>query len=130
MRKIMLASVILCILSACAGIRQDTIDLSLQDLENIETSKQIAVNLLKAWPFKSGFIRGAMGSKLDELPAQAIDAMNEMDRLAMEVDSLSDQDLGLSLGLQVRMLQQTVQVALEMFAPDVLKALTKVGMTL
>lgn len=114
----------------CGGLRQNAVQLSQQDLANIEIAKEIAVNLLKAWPVKSGFIKGAMGPKLAELPQQALEAMNELDRLAVTPEALSDEEIGVSLGLGVRMLQQTVLTALEQFAPDVLQALTKVGLGL
>jgi len=96
--------------------------ISEQDLKNAETSKIIAKNLLSTWKLNSGFIRGALGNKISELPNQAVEAMNELDKLAEKTD-LTDYDLGYSLGLRVRALSSIVQEVFKIYAPEVLKYL-------
>ncbi len=124
-------TLICCILLfGCAGIRQNAIQASEQDLQNIETAIQISKNLLAAWPFKSGIIKATLGSKMVALPQEAVSAMTELDSLAANLDTLTDEQLGVGLGLHVRVLQEAVRVALEQFAPEVLEALGQVALGL
>ncbi len=102
----------------CASIEA----LSKNDLKNATSSRIVAMNLLKTWKLNSGFIRGALGSKINELPVQAVEAMNELDKLA-EKKELTDYDLGYSLGLRVRALSSIVQEAFRLYAPEILKYL-------
>ena len=120
MKKIRILSVlILCLfLVSCAGIQA----ISNEDLKNAESSRIIAKNLLSTWKLNSGFIRGALGSNISQLPAQAVDAMNELDKLAEKIN-LNDFDLGYSLGLRIRALSSIVQEAFRMYAPEILKYL-------
>jgi hypothetical protein len=88
-------------------------------LKNAEALKTIATNYLELWPIQSGFIRGALGSRIDTLPAEAVKAMDELDELAARENTFTDHELGYSLGLRVRMLSQVVFEALRLYAPDV-----------
>lgn len=121
---------ILWTLTGCAGLRQNAIQASEQDLQNIETAIQVSKNLLTAWPFKSGIIKATLGAKLVALPQEAVAAMTELDTLAANVDTLTDEQLGVGLGLHVRVLQEAVKAALEQFAPEILEALGQVALGL
>ncbi len=103
----------------CASIRGDIVVLSREDLKNAATSRVVAKNLLKTWKLNSGFIRGALGTNMGQLPAQAVLAMDELDKLAEKVD-LNDFDLGYSLGLRIRALNSIVQEAIKMYSPNLL----------
>lgn len=112
-------------LVGCVAIRESALNISAEEVKNNEVTRQVALNYLSIWPMQSGFIQGALGPRLDELPAQAVEAIDELDRLADQLsitdpNSIEDWDLGLSLGLRVRLLTAVVQEALEMYAPDVL----------
>ena len=109
-------------LMGCAGARQNIINLAESDVQNIETIKDAARNLLKTWPTYSGIIRGALMDKMADLPQKAVAAMGELDRLAQKGE-WTDQELGRSIGLRLNMLAETVRVALKTFAPDVLSIL-------
>lgn len=121
MRKLRISVVMilaLVVLIGCATMQV----ISEQDLKNAETSKIVAKNLLSTWKLNSGFIRGALGTRILELPFQAVSAMNELDELA-EKTNLTDYDLGYSLGLRVRALGAVVQEAFRLYAPEILKYL-------
>lgn len=124
MKKKQIVALLLCLLVAgCAMIRQTAIDISEEEVKNAEAARIVAVNYLSIWPIQSGMIRGALGARIEELPVQAVSAMDELDQLAEQMNDVSDPndyDLGLSLGLRVRLLGSVVQEALEIYAPDII----------
>lgn len=109
-------------LFACTSIRKNIVSLSEQDLKNAETTRTLAKNLLLTWKLNSGFIKGALGDRINQLPLQVIKAMEELDSLAGK-QNLEDFDLGYSLGLRIRLLSDLVVDALKLYAPEVLKYL-------
>ena len=108
--------------AGCPPIRQAALDISIEDVKNAETAREVSLNFLSVWPFQSGFIKGALGSRINELPNEVVQAIEELDRLA-ELPEQTDYELGLFLGLKVRLLNSVVQVALEKYAPDVIDLL-------
>ena len=118
---ILLCTIMIC---GCTMMRETAIDISEEELLNAEMAREVASNYLSMWSIQSGFIRGALGSRIDDMPAQAVIAMDELDQLANEdPNSYTDYDLGLSLGLRARLLGSVVQEALRMYAPDILDLL-------
>lgn len=109
-------------ISGCSTARQAVFDISTEDVKNTETAREVSLNFLSVWPFQSGFIKGALGSRINELPNEAIEAIDELDRLA-EIPEQSDYELGLFLGLKVRLLSSVVRATLEKYAPDVIDLL-------
>lgn len=118
MRAIILILAIL--LSSCSWWHGVVGDAGKIDLQNYDASKQLAKDFLKTWPLNSGFLRGALGEKLQEFPAGVVGAMDQLDRLAMKQE-FTDFELGFSLGARVRMLGAIVQEALKLYSPEVLK---------
>lgn len=122
--KKQIVTLLLCLLVAgCAGLRQSAIDISEEEVKNAEAARIVAVNYLAIWPIQSGIIREALGARLEELPAQAVSAMDELDQLAEQMNDpndYTDYDLGRSLGLRVRLCGSVVQEALEIYAPDII----------
>jgi len=108
-----------------AAVRKDAINLSREDVANVETLREISRNLLKTWPIYAGMINGAMDTK--KLPQEAVDAMIELRELAGKKDTLSDFDLGRNLGLQIRVRAETVKLALRMLAPGLMETLIGMG---
>lgn len=108
------------VLCGCATVRQTALDISLEEVENAKTTREVALNYLKSWPVFSGLIRGALGPQMQELPLQAVEAMDELDELATRADECSDHELGYSLGLKIRLLSAVVIEALEFYAPELL----------
>lgn len=106
----------------CVSMRKGVLDLTREDLLNVETARECATTLLKTWPFYSGLIRGALGGRINDLPKNAVDAMDELDGLAdkLGTDNLTDHELGYSIGLRVRMLGELIIAALKEYAPDVI----------
>ena len=123
--KLLAVVMVVALLSGCETMRRTAIGISEEEVLNAETTRQVALNYLSIWPLHSGIIKGALGPRMDELPAQAVDAINELDQLAEQAggdpNSYSDEDLGLSLGLRVRILVSVVGEALKLYAPDVLE---------
>ena len=123
MKKLMifLVCVVLC---GCATLRKSAIDISIEEVENAKATREVAINYLQIWPIQSGFIKGALGHRMDEFPAQAVEAIKELDQLAAnDPNDMVDYELGLSLGLRVRLLGSVVLEALKTYAPDVLELL-------
>ncbi|KKN78868.1 hypothetical protein LCGC14_0346400 [marine sediment metagenome] len=106
--------------SGCATIRKSAIDLSIENVKNAETIREVSTNCLSVWPIQSGFIKGALGSRINELPNEVTDAIIELDRLA-ELPEQSDYELGLFLGLKVRLLGSVSQKAIEKYAPNIIE---------
>jgi hypothetical protein len=104
--------------AGCGPARQAMIDVSDENIKNAEAMRQVSENCLSVWPIQSGFIKGALGSRIEELPAEAIAAIDELDRLA-GLPEQTDYELGMFLGLKVRLLSSVVQKAIEKYAPDV-----------
>ena len=111
-------------LSGCSLYRESLLEMSREDVKNAEAVREAADNFKSTWNLNSGFIRGALGDRINEFPAQFSIAMDELDELAPpEYVPLSDYELGYSLGLRVRTLESLVQDALKIYAPDILKYL-------
>jgi hypothetical protein len=108
--------------SACASLPQKMVQLTQEDVENIEALRIAAKNMLITWPMYSGIIKGALGSRMSEMPARTLAAMEELDELAKKTE-LTDEDLGYSLGVRIPMLTDMIRRTLEIFAPNVLKSL-------
>ena len=106
-------------LPACSTMHSGIGKLGEMDLANAEATRKLAQDLLKTWKLNSGFIHGALGDKIHEFPWSAITGMDELDKLAEKTD-LNDYDLGYSLGVRVRMLNQVIMEAIKIYAPDIL----------
>jgi len=116
----------LIVLISCARFRKGLVELSEEDLKNAETTRQVSKNLLSTWLLNSGFLRGALGNRIDELPRSAVEAMDELDEIAKRYeagDPFDDYALGYSLGLRIRMLTEVVLKALMQYAPSIFEAL-------
>jgi len=112
----------------CGSIRKTGIQFSEEELKNADACRTIATNYLEIWPIQSGFIRGALGVRIAMLPSQAIAAMDELDALAEKQEAPTDKDLGYSLGLRLRMLDEIVLEALKLYAPDVFQMIGVLGL--
>ena len=121
MKKFIILIMVL-FLMGCASIRADLVKLSQEDIQNAEATRVLSKNLLLTWSLNSGFIRGTLGDRLNQLPAEAVKAMDELDVLSGKIE-WSDFELGYSLGLRVRLLGEIVANALKLYAPEILKFL-------
>ena len=121
--KVVLIILMCFMITACAGIRKFTVEMSEEDMKNTETSRIVAKNLLSTWPINSGFIRAALGpAGLSKLPADAVLAMDELDKLASQT-SWTDFELGESLGLRVRLLTDIIRATIDQYAPELISYL-------
>lgn len=110
------------LLSGCQFLRRSAIKMSEEDLKNTEVARTIAKNCLKTWALKSGLIRKALGTSIDKLPKEAVDAMDELDVLTEKKDGeFTDKELGGVLGLKIIFSGSLIKKALKQFAPDVFK---------
>ncbi|MDD1778547.1 MAG: hypothetical protein LUQ65_10300 [Candidatus Helarchaeota archaeon] len=123
-RKILigLATIILlATIFGCGTMRKDIIAIVNEDVANAQTSREAAKKMLSVWLINSGFIRGGLGpARMGELPKGVVDAMDELDKLASKTE-WTDFELGMSIGLRVRLLTEIVAQALKLYAPEVLK---------
>ncbi len=115
--------VCLSLLIGCSPARRIAIDISVENVKNAEAMREAAMNCLSVWQIQSGFIIGALGNRINELPKEAVEAIEELDSLA-ELSEQTDYELGLFLGLKVRLLSSVVRVAFEKYAPDLVEYLT------
>ncbi len=122
-KTVLLVCLSLLILSGCSPIRQTAIGISVENVKNAEAMREVSMNCLSVWQIQSGFIKGALGNRINELPNEAVEAIVELDRLA-ELSEQTDYELGLFLGLKVRLLSSVVSIALEKYAPDLIEYLT------
>lgn len=122
MKRLIVLTLSLFLLSGCGLFREGLLELSREDVKNAVAVREAATNFLSTWNFNSGFIKGALGPRLQQFPAQFIVAVDALDGLAAKANegSISDQELGYSLGLRVRTLEALIQDTLKTFAPDVL----------
>lgn len=117
---------LLCLISlatGCQSMRDTAVGITDEEIKNVETAREISARLLAIWPYQSGFIKGILGSRIDELPTYTIDAINELDALAKS-ENVSDSDLGKSLGLRIRMVCETVKQVIRTYYPDAVDLLT------
>jgi len=115
--------VLMCLLwlGGCATMRQVPIRISEEEIENAKALKVVARNCLSITAFQVGMLEGGLGEDINKLPASAITAIEEMKQLsALDPNSLTDEQLGLSLGLRLRILCTVVKEALAIYAPEVL----------
>jgi len=110
-------------LLGCTSLQKGALQLSKVDLENAEVSRKVAKDFMSTWKLNSGFIRGSLGDRVNQLPHEAVKAMDELDKLA-EKTELNDFDLGYSLGARVRLLGELIVSALKHYFPKVLEYIT------
>lgn len=122
MRILVAITIFAIAISGCTMFR----DVSETEIENLVITREIAKNYIEIWPMQSGFIRGALGDRLNEMPAQAITAMDELDELCEnfgDPNNISDRKLGRSLGLRFRVCSAALKEAISQFAPEILRYL-------
>lgn len=128
-----LSTSILCIIltllviiaGGCGPARKTLVGLSKEEILNNEAVRESAINWLQVWPMQSGFIHGLMAHRQGEFPEHVVDAINELDDLALSMSGIDpndmlDYDLGLSLGLRVRLLGAVVEETVKAYSPDML----------
>lgn len=119
MKKIFIL-ILLSLCLGCTAMQKSIISLSKTDIKNAETSRILAKNLLSTWKINSGFIRGALGDRINKMPAEIVKAMDELDKIS-EKTEWNDFELGYSLGVRARLLGELIINCLKIYAPDVLK---------
>ena len=116
--KSLMVVLALLLVTGCEMTRQTATDISTENIKNTETMKEISQSCISVWLVQSGFIKGALGSRINELPNEATEAIDELDRLA-GLPERSDYELGLFLGLKVRLSSSVLRVTLEKYSPNV-----------
>jgi len=112
----------LLLLTGCTPLRQVAIDTSIENVKNAETVREISLNCISVWPIQSGLIKGALGNRINEIPNESVQAIKELDRIAA-LPEQTDYELGLFIGLKVRLLGSVVQITLEKYTPSVAEIL-------
>ena len=122
---VILLTVAVVLTQGCGIFRESAIGISASEVKNNNATRKVAINYLQIWPMQSGFLHGLMQHREDEFPEHIVDAINELDDLAAKLatedpNSMFDYDLGLSLGLRVRMLGAVVEEVFKAYSPDIL----------
>lgn len=122
MKRLIILTLSLFLLTGCSLFREGLLEMSREDVKNAVAVREAATNFLSTWELNSGFIRGSLGPRIVQFPAQFIIAIDELDSIADKANKgpISDQELGYSLGLRIRTLEALIQDTLKTFAPDVL----------
>ena len=128
MKAMLLISVIL-VFSGCSALREAATDISGEEVLNLGATRKVAIDYVTIWPMQSGFIKGVLGTRMDEMPAQDVEAIEELDQIAelingMDPNDVKDHDLGKSLGLRLRLLGSVVKEALKRYAPSAVEYIT------
>lgn len=124
MKKWLISIVMLLFLSSCSFFRKAGEDYCVESKLNTEAIQSTSRCILKAWPTRYGVIMATLGPRVEELPKQAIDAMEELNTFAMtDPNELTDYQLGTTLGLRIRLLITTIEEILKEYAPEALRYL-------
>jgi len=100
--------------------REETKNLNI----GIDGIREYSRAFIARWPVESGMIRAYLGGNLETFPGNATFAMNALDEIAqIDPDKLTDRQLGEIFGYRARLLEKAVKLAIEKFAPDLLKFL-------
>ena len=119
MKKWIIIVTIILQCAGCALLRQSAIDISTENIKNAEAIREVSKNCISVWPVQSGFLKGTLGYRINELPNESIEAIEELDRLAA-LPERTDYELGYFLGLKVRLLSSAVKVAIDKYVPGFL----------
>ena len=95
-----------------------------RQVQTISEAREGTILMLQNWKFRSGVIHGALKGQMDILPLRAVEAIEELDKLAGQIDVSDDRALGYALGLRISMLRDIVKTALKQYAPNILKYIT------
>lgn len=119
--------ILLCVaMGGCSIARQAGEDYCEESKLNTEAIKSTAECILRDWPVCYGMIVGGLGTRKNELPAQALAAMKQLNKYAekFKTGELTDYELGVAFGLKLRLLVTTVTEILRIYAPEVLQYVT------
>ena len=122
---IILLTTMVILAEGCAVAREGAIKVSASEVKNNVAAKEVALNYLEIWPMQSGFIHGLMEHRQGEFPEHVVDAINKLDDLSSKLNTndpnlILDYDLGLSLGLRVRLIGAVAEEVVRAYAPDLL----------
>lgn len=117
MRTIPILISVCLLLGGCVAMRQAVVDVTKENALNIETTRQVAEQCLGDWPVISGFIKGVLGGRINELPNETIQALKRLDEIAVQPE-YTDYELGEFLGLKAQVIGSVVQIIIEKYAPN------------
>lgn len=117
MKTFLICLCLLISLAGCSTLRQGAIDVSNENNENVKTARVVAEQCLDNWPFVSGFIKGVLGGRINELPNETVQALKRLDEIAAQTET-TDYELGEFLGLKAQVIGSVVQIIIEKYAPN------------
>ena len=137
MATLALLSVLMMLLSSCGWSRRQVVQVGEHSKENVAAMTELSTMTMETWPFVSGMIRKGLGTRINELPADTVAAMNELDILCgvhigedgrvivVPLEDISSFEYGANIGLRIRMTWAVIEKVLEEVAPDVLGSVIK-----
>lgn len=103
-------------------MRQAVVDVTKENALNIATTRQVAEQCLSDWPVISGFIKGVLGGRINELPNEIVQALKRLDEIAALTEH-TDYELGEFLGLKAQVIGSVVQIIIGKYAPNAIEFL-------
>jgi hypothetical protein len=122
-----LSLVVVLLMAGCQFGRDTAYKLSVEDLKNMETAREVSANCVKGWPTKEGLIKGLLEGRMDELPENTIKTMEILHDLSVkDPNDMTDYDLGYFLGLKLQLTGPIAEGLWNKYASDVLKTIMQI----
>ena len=123
MKRLMLAILMLLMLTGCLTTKE-FVKYETTKKQSIEEAKAGVELMLQGLEFRTGLLDGVLGPYRADLPANIVSAFAELKQLVEKYKAdgtLSDYDMGLALGIQLRLRGEVMQTIIKKYAPGVLK---------
>lgn len=124
-KKWLMSIVIVLCMSGCSLVGNLALERSQDELGEIEMLRQTAENQLMASELQVAMIKAYLGDEINQLPVVAVEAINEIEQIALNYDpnTITDTELGRLLGLRARAFCALVRQWLKDNAPELLRYL-------
>ena len=116
MRKLLPIILILTLMIGCSMTRKGAVKLTDVHIENVETAKEIADQLNKAWPVTSGFLTETLEYNKPDIDVESYDRIMAIVAKRDEInakDEMSDNDKGRVIALSWALVKELTEQAVK-----------------
>ena len=116
MRKLLLLSILF--LSGC----QMLFEQSEREKVDVQLLRDTAHNQYAITEFQVAMVKAFLGDRINELPASAVTAIDELEQLSVNYDpnTVSDTELGTMFGLRARVFCEVTKTLIGQYAPELI----------